>query len=131
MAFVFYPILILVINYALPFFAGKYMAGFIYAFFYSIFAFSLSFCVFNLLPFYPLDGFRMVDALTRKRGKVYWFLKQYGYYILLGLILISILSSRIPYLGYIDVLGYILNFAKNVLGKPITLFWNWIFNAIY
>ena len=31
--------------------------------------------VFNLLPIYPLDGFRIVDVFVRRRGKVYWFLR--------------------------------------------------------
>ncbi len=127
MAFVFYPILFLVINYVLSYFTGKYMAVFLYYLFYSLFAYSLSFCVFNLLPFYPLDGFRIVDATAKRRGKVYWFLKQYGYYILMGMILISFLADRIPMLAYFDILGYVLSFAINVLGKPITAFWNWIF----
>lgn len=130
MAFIFYPVFILTIAYALPLFAGKYMAQFLYVLTYSLFAYSLSFCVFNLLPFYPLDGFRIIDATARRRGKIYWFLRQYGYYILLGLILISFLSDRIPMLGYFDVLGYILNFSINFFGKPITAFWDWIFKLL-
>ena len=126
MAFLFYPILILAQVYVLPLVAGKYAEIFIYWLFYALFAYSLSFCVFNLLPFYPLDGFRMVDALNKKRGKVYMFLRQYGHRILLGLLLISILSSYLPLLGYVNVLGYFMEFAVNVLGKPIMLFWDWI-----
>lgn len=129
-AFIFYPLFILVWVYVCPLFAGKYAADFLYVVFYTLFASSLSFCVFNLLPFYPLDGFRIVDATAKKRGKVYWFLRQYGYYILLGLILISFLSDRLPFLGYIDILGYFLRFAVNTLGRPITLFWNWIFGLL-
>ena len=85
MAFVFYPVFVLTVAYLLPVFAGKYMSVFLYALTYALFAYSLSFCVFNLLPVYPLDGFRIVDAVNRKRGKVYRFLRQYGYYILLAL----------------------------------------------
>ena len=130
MAFVFYPILILVVMYVCPIFEGTYMAGFIEAFFYSMFACSLSFCVFNLLPLYPLDGFRIVDALNKKRGKVYRFLRDKGYYVLLGLIAVHFLADKIPMLWYIDVLGYVLSFAVNILGRPITLFWGWILQLI-
>ena len=130
MAFLFYPLLVLVFIYVLPIFEGKYAAIFLEYLFYALYAYSLSFCVFNLLPFYPLDGFRMVDALNKRRGKVYTFLRQYGYYILLGLMLVSLLSSRIPMLGYIDVLGYFMNFAIDILGKPITLLWNWILGLV-
>ncbi|MBQ8429160.1 MAG: site-2 protease family protein [Clostridia bacterium] len=126
-AFLFCPIWALIVLYVMPKVQGMYMYYFLDAFFGGLVVSSLSFCVFNLLPFYPLDGFRMVDALNKNQGKVYNFLKQYGYYILLGLILLHILASRIPYLYYIDVLGYVLTFVKSILAKPITLFWEWIF----
>ena len=129
-AFLFYPIFFFTIVYLLPVFAGKYMAQFIYTLTYALYAYSLSFAVFNLLPFYPLDGFRMVDALNRRWGKVYRFLRQYGYYILLGLILVSFLADRIPILGYIDVLGYVMRFAVEILGKPISAFWDFLFTAL-
>ena len=130
MAFVFYPVFVLTVAYLLPVFAGKYMSVFLYALTYALFAYSLSFCVFNLLPVYPLDGFRIVDAVNRKRGKVYRFLRQYGYYILLALMFISILADNISAFRYIDVLGYIMQFAVGVFGRPITLFWNWILGFI-
>lgn len=107
------------------------MADFLYTLFWALVSCSLSFCVFNLLPFYPLDGFRIVDAVNTKRGKIYQFLRDKGHYVLLGLILVHFLSGRIPYLEYIDVLGYVLTFAINILGRPITLFWGWIFGLIF
>jgi Zn-dependent protease len=69
MAFVFYPLFYIVVEFLFPVFAGKYMGGFLINLFYCLYAYSLSFCVFNLLPFYPLDGFRIVDALNKKQGK--------------------------------------------------------------
>ncbi len=122
-AFLFAPLFLL---------STKYLAGNTYGYLfirdltYLLFAYSLSFCIFNLLPFYPLDGFRIVDALNRKRGKVYWFLRKYGYYILLGLIGISFLSRYIPFLGYINILGYVMEFAVNIFGWPIDKFWGLI-----
>jgi Zn-dependent protease len=131
MAFLLYPIFILIVQYVCPIFVRTYMAGFLYDLFWSLFACSLSFCVFNLLPLYPLDGFRIVDAVNKKHGKVYQFLREQGNYVLLGLILVHFLAGRIPYLGYIDLLGYALNFAVNFFGKPIMLFWNWILRLIF
>ena len=130
MAFVFYPVFLLTYAYVLPLFAGKYLALFLYCLTLYLWVNSLSFCVFNLLPLYPLDGFRIVDAVNTKRGKVYWFLRQYGYYILLGLIMVHVIADYFPIIGYIDLLGYVLSFATDILGKPITLFWNWIFGFI-
>ena len=129
-AFLFYPIFILVVKYVCPIFEGKYAAEFFYYLFAFLYLRSLSFCVFNLLPIYPLDGFRMVDAFNRKRGKVYWFLRQYGYYFLLGFILLHYLTSYIPVLAYIDVLGYIMTYVVRYIRFPIELFWDWILGFI-
>lgn len=106
-----------------------YQVGFyVVQFFY---VFNLAFCVFNLIPLYPLDGFRLWDALDRKRGKVFQFVRSYGYYILMGLIIVHFFADRIYLLSLIDILGYLMTFAETLLGLPITLFWNFIFGFIY
>ncbi|MBO5411950.1 MAG: site-2 protease family protein [Clostridia bacterium] len=129
-AFFFYPLAILTLLYVVPNFTGTYMEYFLTMFVSCLFTYSLSFCVFNLLPFYPLDGFRIVDALNERRGRVYRFLRQYGYYILLGLMMISLLADRIPAFGAFDVLHYVMRFAVDIIGKPITACWNPILEAI-
>lgn len=126
-AFLFYPIYVLVFIYVLPHFTGMYMYVFLEMLFRGLFVYSLSFCIFNLLPFYPLDGFRMVDAFSTQKGKVYRFLRKYSHYILLALVFFHFISGKIPYLHWLDPLGYVLSFAQQIFGKPITLFWNWIF----
>ena len=126
-AFLFYPVIILCSQYLAPLVAGKYAAQFVYYLPYLVYLYSLSFCIFNLLPFYPLDGFRILDATTRTHGKSYQFLREYGYRILLGLMVLSLLADFLPILGVFDILGYVMNFAKNVLGWPISAFWNMIF----
>ena len=130
MAFVLYPLYLLVVIYVCPLVAGTYMEVFLRYLFYFAFASSLSFCVFNLLPLYPLDGFRIVDAVNTKKGKIYWFLRQYGYYILMGLIFLHIFADRFAFFAYFDVLGYVLTFATDFFGRPITLLWDWIFSFI-
>ena len=73
-AFLFAPLFLL---------STKYLAGNTYGYLfirdltYLLLAYSLRLCIFNRLPFYPLYGFRNEDALNRKRGKVYWFLRKY------------------------------------------------------
>lgn len=130
MAFLFYPLLRLVILYLYPVFVGTYMANFLLNLFVSLFSCSLGFCVFNLIPLYPLDGFRIIDSVNTKRGKVYYFLRDKGQFVLLALILVHMLSSRIPYLGYVDVLGYFMLFAEEILAKPIMWAWDWLFRLI-
>ena len=74
MAFLFYPIYFLVVMKICPLVTGTYMEIFLLYFFNGLYTFSMGFCVFNLLPLYPLDGFRLVEALDRKVGKIYRFL---------------------------------------------------------
>lgn len=126
-AFLTFPIYVLAANWCYGATELTYGMLFLNAFTYCLFAYSMSFCIFNLLPFYPLDGFNAIDAFTKKRGKVYMFLRRYGYYVLLGLIIWSMACDWITVLAPFDVLGYVMSFATNVLGKPIIMFWNLIF----
>ncbi|MFR5103110.1 MAG: hypothetical protein ACLTE4_11220, partial [Christensenellaceae bacterium] len=63
-------------------------------------------------------------------GKVYRFLRNYGYYILMGLIFLSFiarnLATRVSFFGYFDILGYVMTFATNIFGWPITALWDLI-----
>jgi len=94
---------------------------------FKIFIYSLSFAVFNLLPFPPLDGFNFLEALVGGGKAVIRFLHRYGNFILIALIaesfLCEFLSSAFPIVGMFNVLGYILSFAQNIVGFPIIKFW--------
>ncbi len=128
-ALIFYP-LYLVVVYYLP--RVIFVYDVLTEFTYRLFAYSLSFAVFNLLPFYPLDGFRIVDALNKKRGPVYRFLRNYGQWILLGLIAESFLCNMLVrgtglyFISNFDVLGWVMQFATGILGWPITTLWGLI-----
>ena len=100
-------------------------------FFYLVFAYSLSFFLFNLPPLYPLDGFRILDAVNRRRGKIFRFLRNNGQYILFGLILESFICRLfvrfgIAQMAMFDILGWFMQFATNILGWPITALWGLI-----
>lgn len=135
-AFFAYPLLLAVILFFNPVtLGGTLLAGFLYNLFFSVYAFSLSVFIFNLLPLNPLDGFRVVEALTRQINPVQRFLRKYGTYILIGLVVESFLCgilesyTAIPYVKYFDILGYVRWFADNILGYPIKLIWNLIFRV--
>ena len=125
LAFVAIPLLTLTVLYVPEFgyftYVLKTALGYVYLM-------SLSFAVFNLLPIYPLDGFRAIDVFTKKRGNFYWFLKTKGYYILLGLFLISFVAS-FSGLWFLDIFGMFMDFATELIGYPIIKFWGLIFNG--
>lgn len=124
LAFFFYPLYLLSVKYLTD---PKYLFIFIQDFLYYFFLYNLNFCIFNLIPLYPLDGFRIWDALDRRRGKVFTFVARYGYYILMGLIIESFicrwLSSSLYFFGYLDILGNTLGRIIYYVSKPIALFW--------
>lgn len=111
-----------------------YIHYFFSTLFQNLFIFNLGVFIFNLLPLYPLDGFRVVEALTRSINPVQRFLRTYGMYILIVLVLESFLCgvledyANLPVARYFDILGYVQWFALNILGYPIRLIWNLVFN---
>ncbi len=133
-AFLAYPLFLLIEVYCSPQTeAAIYILGFFEQSFYLIFLYSLSVFMFNLLPFNPLDGFRVVESFTREINPVRRFLQKYGQYILIGLVLESFICGRIArYAGleffkYLNILGYVQWFALNIIGFPITALWNVVF----
>lgn len=141
-AFFAYPLSLIILNYLyvanIDFFYANQVLDIIvqilYYSFYLIYAYGMTVFVFNLLPVFPLDGFRIVEAFTRQVNPVQRFLKNYGFYILIVLILESFLCdiltryTDLPYVRYFDILGYWLNwFAQNIIGFPIRALWDAIF----
>lgn len=75
---------------------------FMYFFMYSTII-NISLIAFNIIPVYPLDGFNVLAMITKPNNRMVMFLRRYGYYILLGLLLIG---SVIP---TFDVIGMYFN----------------------
>ena len=65
-----------------------------YTIFLSIVTINLSLAVFNLLPIYPLDGSYVFESLfMRYIPKFFMFLRQYGQYILIALLVSGLVST--------------------------------------
>lgn len=65
-----------------------------YTIFLSIVTINLSLAVFNLLPIYPLDGSHVFESLfMRYIPKFFVFLRQYGQYILIALLVSGLVST--------------------------------------
>ncbi len=122
LAFIIYPLSILAIQYIGDF--GYFDDVLIYTLYFT-FAISLNFFAFNILPLFPLDGFKLLETLHGK-GKVYEFLRDYGQKILLALIILGIVAEWTD-LFFLDILGMYISFVSGWLSMPITLFWGLFF----
>lgn len=91
---------------------------------------NITLAIFNLLPLYPLDGFRVIESVTRYNNPFVNFMRKYGGYILMGLVLISIitrfLNSYFPSAAWekVDLLGYILGTLSNKIFNGFVSFWS-------
>ena len=95
-----------------------------YTFFFNLFLYgvslNLSLAAFNLLPVYPLDGFRIIESFSKPYNKFCVFMRKYGYYVFLGLVALSYLSSWFG-LPFLDIIGMYTGFIKGVILKLLLL----------
>lgn len=124
LAFFAYPLYVVVVRF-MP--DWGYFDDVLRIMFSGIVTMSLGFFVFNLIPVYPLDGFRVLDATVNHSNPVYRFLRSYGYYVLMGLIVLGIIADFFPMLWFLDVLGLSLGWLADKLAFPIIWFWGLIF----
>lgn len=76
---------------------------------------NLTLMAFNLIPVYPLDGFRLVETLAKPDNRYVAFNYRYGSFLLLGLIvLFNVLGYISPYL---DLLGLYMNAIVNMMNS--------------
>ncbi len=76
---------------------------------------SLNLAIFNLLPFFPLDGEKvLVGVLPPRWGDALLSFRPYSPYVLLGLLFL------LPYLG-LDLVGILIGLVK--LPLQVLLFW--------
>ena len=77
--------------------ASYYLAFLVYSFLVYTIVINLCLIAFNILPIFPLDGFRVVEAFTKPDNKYRVFMYKYGVYILLGLFVLDIILSNFGY----------------------------------
>lgn len=103
-----------------------YTAGYYVFYFFAyllqyIVLINLTLMAFNLIPIYPLDGFRVVETLVKPDNRYVAFNYRYGSFLLLGLL---VLSTVLGYISpYLDVFSLYMNAIVNMM--------NSIFNAIF
>lgn len=94
--------------------------------FRACFLMGLFYFVFNLIPVYPLDGFRVLEVALKPNNKFLGFLRQYGRYILFILIFWGFVVDAAGF-PQLDFLGMFINWAAGWLAFPIQWFWGLIF----
>lgn len=74
---------------------------------------NINFALFNLLPLYPLDGYRLISCFVDERKPFMAFLRRYSLYIMLGLIILD----RLPFMqGFSPIDLYIGTLGQAILG---------------
>ena len=85
---------------------------------------NLGFFTFNIIPLPPLDGSHILFAILPARAsRVLIRYQKTFYYIFLGLIILSILSARIPALASFDILSLSLGWVRSTLYRLFLDFW--------
>ena len=111
LAFIFCPLYLICLKYlASP--ISNIELLLIY-FCYFAFVFNICLFVFNLIPVYPLDGFNVLQACTKYSNRVVSFLRVYGSYLLIAVLLIFQLTN-------------IFDVLINWISYPMIKFWDLI-----
>lgn len=110
-AFLIYPLYRYSLSNLIENFGNIYWHSLYY---FSMFAFllNLSLCVFNLLPIYPLDGFRLIESQARYGNRFVEFMYRYGIFVFIGFLLV---------MNFTDY--NLLSVLRNYISYPIVVFW--------
>lgn len=111
--------------------SGGTGAQYVWLFFYYLSLLNISLLFFNLIPVFPLDGFRIIESF-KPYGKYTQFMRRYGQFIFLGLVALSIMVDRFglqkPF-SYIDILGTYIEYTVDALMWVFEKFWGLIFGV--
>lgn len=111
----------------------NYLLYFFYYFFLAASLYNITLMLFNLLPLYPLDGYRLIEGFTKPGNKVTRFLKNYGMFILLGLIGIGVITDiigsafNVDLPAWLDPLSWLLSTCSEFINNGFVRFWSWVF----
>lgn len=101
-----------------------YLFYLLVVFFYLAMMLNLCFMLFNILPLYPLDGFRLLEYFIRRENRFMFILRQYSNYILLGVIGIGVVFS---WIGYDSPFSFYIGGVSELIINAFLKLWGWVF----
>lgn len=90
---------------------------------------NISFALFNILPLFPLDGYRFLSCFVDENKRGMRFLRRYSVYILLGLIALGYIFDYLPFVSGYSPLDLYISKLGGVIIDGFEKFWRLIFNG--
>lgn len=81
------------------FFNYGFLSDLYYYFFQFMISLNFMLAFFNLLPIYPLDGFRLIEIHSKPFNKFVEFMKRYGFVVMLVLVFTGLTGLYLNYTG--------------------------------
>lgn len=100
-----------------------YLVWFFYFFSYLMVQLNISFALFNLLPLFPLDGYRLIASFVNENNRFMTFMRRYSLYIMLGLIVLD----NIPYISAFSPFNLYIGTVGGWIRQGFIGFWRLIF----
>ena len=104
------PMALFLLNFTMPTWENLnesvcYLVAFFLYFSRLMVQLNVCFALFNLLPLYPLDGYRLMACFVNENNGYMRFARRYSLYIMLGLIALDFISAYAPLNLYIGTVG--------------------------
>lgn len=105
---------------------GKYyLVYFCYTLMSMLLSLNVSLALFNFLPLYPLDGYRLLSCFINESRRGMLFLRKYSLYFLLGFMLLNWL----PFVSSYSPLNLYLGTFGGMIQDGFTKFWELVFHV--
>ncbi|MCM1533481.1 MAG: site-2 protease family protein [Corallococcus sp.] len=86
---------------------------------------NINFALFNILPLFPLDGYRLLSCFVSENNGFMKFMRRYSLYIMLGFIALN----YIPFVSSYSPLNLYIGKFGGLIEDGFIAFWRLIFNV--